>query len=230
MYEKKNKTPIKYICPHCSKDFGNHKYHYEIHLNKKKSCVKIEKINDLNYEKLNISNNNDNQNNLMLNLMDKMNYLIKQNEEFKQQNEEIKKQNEEFKEEIKVLKEQITTKPLVSNVSGNNNINSNNVNININNYNTMDYSKIDPKQLINTILQNTGKQIYLKAIENIFVNPEKPENHNLYIADKNRQYVKKYNDGRWNTDNFNIIDTLINNFIDYYKLSPLKILNFHLIF
>ena len=53
----------------------------------------------------------------------------------------------------------------------------------------------------------------------MFVNPEKPENHNLYIADKNRQYVKKYNDGRWNTDNFNIIDLLINNFIDYYKLS-----------
>jgi hypothetical protein len=39
-------------------------------------------------------------------------------------------------------------------------------------------------------LQNTGKQIYLKAIENIFVNPKKPENHNLYIADKNRGYVK----------------------------------------
>ena len=45
--KNKNKTPVKYICPKCSKDFGNHKYHYEIHLNKKKSCVKIEKANDL---------------------------------------------------------------------------------------------------------------------------------------------------------------------------------------
>ena len=51
------------------------------------------------------------------------------------------------------------------------------------------------------------------------MNPEKPENHNLYIADKNRKYVKKYNEGRWNTDNFNLIDTIINNFVDYYKLS-----------
>jgi hypothetical protein len=38
-------------------------------------------------------------NNLMLNLMDKMNCIIKQ--------------NEEFKEEIKILKEQITTKTTI---------------------------------------------------------------------------------------------------------------------
>jgi len=89
-----------------------------------------------------------------------INELIELNKQLIKQNEEIKKELDEIK---------------------NNNINSNNnVNIHINNFSTMDYSKIDKNQLLNTILQNTGKQIYLKAIENMFVNPEKPENHNLY--------------------------------------------------
>ncbi len=83
----------------------------------------------------------------------------------------------------------------------------------------MDYSKINPNTLINTMLKNTGRNIYLMAIENTFANPEKPQNHNLYVNDKNRGYVKKYNDGRWQTDNLTIIETLINNFVDYYKLS-----------
>lgn len=39
------------------------------------------------------------------------------------------------------------------------------------------------------------------------------------MSDKNRGYIKKYNDGRWNTDNLTMIETLINNFVDYYKLS-----------
>ena len=73
--------------------------------------------------------------------------------------------------------------------------------------------------MINTMLKNTGRNIYLMAIEDTFANPEKPQNHNLYVSDKNRGYIKKYNDGRWNTDNLTMIETLINNFVDYYKLS-----------
>lgn len=53
----------------------------------------------------------------------------------------------------------------------------------------------------------------------MFLNPEKPENHNIYVADKNRGYAKIYNDGRWQTQNINIIDTIINKVVDYYKLS-----------
>jgi hypothetical protein len=94
-----------------------------------------------------------------------------------------------------------------------------NINIQINNFNNIDYSKIDKKMLLNTLVKNTGKQIYLKAIENIYINPKIPQNHSIYIADKNRGYVKKYNNGRWETDSLNIIDLLINNFVDYYKLS-----------
>ena len=83
----------------------------------------------------------------------------------------------------------------------------------------IDYSKIDKNMMMNTLLKNSGKQIYLKAIENVYINPKCPENHNIYVADKNRGYIKKYNNERWETDNLKIIDLLINNFINYYKLS-----------
>jgi hypothetical protein len=69
------------------------------------------------------------------------------------------------------------------------------------------------------LLKETGKFIYLKTVENMFLNPEKPENHNIYVADKNQGYAKIYNDGRWQTQNINIIDTIINKVVDYYKLS-----------
>jgi hypothetical protein len=242
----KNKNHVEYICI-CGKSFGNHKYHYENHLNKKNPCkpktnlIQIENICNINNtdgdEKNNHFNSGDeitvnidekqiidndninfNQDNsaLMAELIKKIDYLIKQNEEFKKQNEKFNEDIRELKEDNEKLKNQIVGFDISKNTVYNNNIN---VNIQINNFNNMDYSKIDKKQLINTILQNSGKQIYLKAIENIFVNPEKPENHNLYIADKNRKYVKKYNNGRWETDNLGIIDLLINNFVDYYKLS-----------
>jgi hypothetical protein len=82
----------------------------------------------------------------------------------------------------------------------------------------MNYSKIDKKMLVDTLLKNSGKQIFLKAVENVYINPKYPENHNIYVADKNRGYVKKYNDGRWETNNLQIIDILINNFIDYLQI------------
>ena len=119
-----------------------------------------------------------------------------------------------IKEDNENLKNQIIINN--NNVSKNININ---LNIQINNFSTIDYSKIDKTKLINSLIKEQGKQIYLKAIENLYLNPENPENHNIYINDKNRGYAKIYNNGRWETKNINIIDTIINNFVDYYKLS-----------
>ena len=240
----KNKNHIEYICEKCLKSYGCYKYQYEAHLNRKNPCKPkiilestdnfdifstvneiVEDIVDNIFNEKNIDTkknvdvekNNDeinfdfvkeeiigSDNKLMIKLIEKIDHLIKQNEELKDDNKKIKNQLvlSNSKPNIKAdIKADI------------------NINIQINNFNNMDYSKIDKKHLINTLMHNTGKQIYLKAIENLFVNPEKPENHNLYIADKNRKYVKKYNDGRWETDDLKIIDRLIDNFIDYYKLS-----------
>ena len=81
----------------------------------------------------------------------------------------------------------------------------------------MDYSKINPNTLINTILKNTGRNIYLMAIENTFANPEKPQHHNLYVSDKNRGYVKIYNNGKWKTNNINAINMIIDGIISHSK-------------
>ena len=60
----------------------------------------------------------------------------------------------------------------------------------------------------------------MKTIKNIFLNPEKPENHNIYIADKSRGFVKVYNNGLWETKNMNIIvDKIIDSVVEYFNLS-----------
>ena len=81
------------------------------------------------------------------------------------------------------------------------------------NFNDLNLDKVD-KKLFTQPIMNTrlfGKAIILQMIENVYINSSHPEYQNLKITDKNRGYVKKYNEGRWNTDNLNIIDVLINN-------------------
>ena len=210
----KNKIHIEYICDICLKKF-NQKNDYNRHLNKLNPCKKQININENNDINNNINNDvndkiNDDKNddNIITKLIEKIDLVIKQNEEFKQDIKELKEDNEKLKNQITIFND-------ISKSINNNQT----INIQINNFNNTDYSKIDKTKLINTLVKEQGKFIYLKAIENLYLDPSKPENHNIYIADKNRGYVKKYNNGRWETDNMSIIDMIINNFVDYYKLS-----------
>lgn len=195
VYIKKNKQKKKYICPNCFKDYGNNKYHYNLHINRVFTCKK----NDTNIDENNIINDeNNNNNNLIFELKEKMDLIIKQNNELKNDNEKLKNQILLFNE----ITKNTTNYTL-------------NVNFQINNYNeTKDF-----KENFKYLLNGQGKQIYLKPIENLYLNPKKPENHNLYIADKSRGYAKVFNNGRWNTQNINIVDEIINNIVNYYKLS-----------
>lgn len=271
MGKKIYKSYKEYVCPRCKKNFGNYKYHYEVHLNKKKPCnlhfnennIDVfddcidgnindncsnknddnENINsdsnnkntndDLNNTDKNFINNINNEE-FMVNFYNKMELLLKQNDELMKKSDEILKQNEEFKEDIKYLKEEndkikkqliISNKKNKANKTNTTNTNINideaniNLNIQINNFNDMDYSKINIKNLIKTLIKEQGKQIFLKTIQDIFVNPEKPENHNIYVADKNRKYLKTYNNNKWNTEDFKIIDKLIEKIVGVYRLS-----------
>ena len=248
MERRKKQNCIEYICPRCKKNFGNHKHHYNNHMNKKKICIKIDDIdNEVILNNIN-NNNNDNMteeiNNdkMMINLMEKIDLLIKQNEEQMKQNEEqkieiiklkeehkedIKKIKEELKEDIKSLKEEnekIKNQLIISNDNSkqaktNINIGDNiNINLQLNNFGSIDYNSVDKKLFIDPILNQIGKQIFLKMIKNVYINPNLPKNHNLVITDKNRGYVKKYIDGKWETDDLKLINLLVNEIVEHSKV------------
>lgn len=58
-----------------------------------------------------------------------------------------------------------------------------------------------------------GKSIILQMIENIYINEAHPEYQNLIITDKNRGYIKIYNNGKWKTDNVHTINIVIDGII-----------------
>jgi hypothetical protein len=134
----------------------------------------------------------------------------------------ILKQNAELKTEIEKLKTRIKkNKPQI--INNNINTNSNNViNVvnNIINFNDVNYANVDKKLFIEPIMDRKlfGKAIILKMIENIYINEHLPEYQNLVITDKNRGYVKVYNNGKWKTDNLDTINLILNGVVDHSKI------------
>ena len=161
---------------------------------------------------------------------------LKQNnndEKIKQNNNDEKlnlilKQNEELKNEIQKLKSKIKKNKSNININNNQNINQQNYNINvinnnnnnIINFNDMNYNNFDKKLFIEPIMDRKlfGKAIILKMIENIYINDNLPECQNLVITDKNRGYVKVFNNGMWKTDNLNTINLVLNGIVEHSKL------------
>jgi hypothetical protein len=247
VYQKKNKPKKKYICPNCLKDFGNDKYHLELHLNRVNPC---KKNNDLNGGEMNIefkpdfkdilnyqynddeniyfndekpnyndilkNKNNEINDDLIIEFMKKMDLIIKQNEKMNNDILNLNNKITKLEEENENLKNQV----ILYNTTPKNTTNYTlNLNFQINNF----YDTKDFKGNFKNLLNENGKFIYLKTIENLYLNPEKPENHNIYITDKNRGYVKVYNNGRWETKNINILDEIINNVVDFFNLSIEKL-------
>jgi hypothetical protein len=76
---------------------------------------------------------------------------------------------------------------------------------------------------IKNLLKYMGKSIYVKTVEDIYLN--NVENHNIYVADKNRQIVKIFNNGIWQSKNMIIIDKIIDNIVKQFNLSIEEIKN-----
>jgi hypothetical protein len=200
--------------------FNNENIHYNDIL----SDFLTEEENDEIFEKPNyndiLKNNNeingDMDNSLIFEFMKKMDLIIKQNEKMNNDILNLNGEITKLKEDNENLKNQIITNNEIQKNSTNYTLN---INFQINNFNdTKDF-----KGNFNNLLNESGKNIYLKTIENLYLNPEKPENHNIYITDKNRGYVKVYNNGRWETKNINILDEIINNVVEYFNLSLEKL-------
>ena len=138
--------------------------------------------------------------------------IIKQLEEIKIQNKkkdidilQLKEENEKLKEENENLKKQTI-------IYNNCNNTYNNYILQINNF---DDTKCEV--VIQNLLKYMGKSIYLKTVEDIYLNNE--TNHNIYVADKNRQIVKIWNNGIWQTKNLVVIDQIIDNIVKQFNLS-----------
>ncbi len=124
-----------------------------------------------------------------------------------------------LEEENKKLKKQIKRTKKSPNIKIVNNNTVNNINNNIVNFNDFDYTGVDKKLFIQPIMNPRlfGKHIILQMIENIYINETHPEYHNLIVTDKNRGYVKIYNNGKWKTDNINTINMIIDGIVSHSK-------------
>ena len=192
MVNKKNEeSKIKYSCPLCMKEFGNKKDNYQSHLNRTGCGTGILKLEEMR----------------------------KQLEEIKIQNEEMKIQNEKNEIDIIKLKEENENLKKQAIIYNDNSNSNNNNTFNINNYilqvNNFDDTKCEV--FIQNLLKYMGKSIYIKTVEDIYLNST--ENHNIYVADKNRQIVKIFNNGIWQSKNMIVIDKIIDNIVKQFNLS-----------
>jgi len=203
MVNKKNEeNKIKYSCPLCLKDFGNRKDNYQNHINKKSGCgIDIGKqLEEMKLE-------NDKMNNYITKLKEENEKLVEKNEKLVEEDKKIKEENDKLKEENENLKKQAI-------IYNNCNNTYNNFILQINNF---DNTKCEV--FIKNLLKYMGKSIYVKTVEDIYLNNEKPENHNIYVADKNRQIVKIFNNGIWQSKNMIIIDKIIDNIVKQFNIS-----------
>jgi phage-related tail fiber protein len=140
----------------------------------------------------------------------KLEEIIKQNEKNEIDILRLKEENIKLKEENENLKQQVT----VNNTNITNIGTVNNYILQINNFNKTSYEGI-----ITNLLKYIGKSIYINTIKDIYLNNEKPENHNIYVADKSRGIVKIWNDGMWQSKNMIVIDQIIDNIVKHFNLS-----------
>lgn len=223
---------VEYKCEKCAKNFGNQKSHYLTHINKKFPCKSISNINnkiksiinsskselDIKIKKFQCEfcNNCFGRNSSLIRHLEgyyckkKKSDDKKKIDELIELNKQLLKQNEDIKNELFQIKKKSSNIKI-------NNVKTENINIQINNYGSEKYDTIDNKLFLEPMLKEIGKQIFLKMIKNVYLNPELPQNHNIVITDKNRQICKIYNNNRWITTDINMINNLLSRIIYYAK-------------
>ena len=105
-----------------------------------------------------------------------------------------------------------------------NNTNNNYIMVKLNSFSNTDYSHIKDEDYLECIRRGNMGIPFL--IEKIHFNPEKPENHNIFISNIKSDYIKVYENGKWMTklqyeainmmvqDNANIVEDKIEEWYD----------------
>ncbi len=122
----------------------------------------------------------------------------------------LEEENKKLKEELKKAK----TTTINNNMINNNNNNNNTINIYINNYDETSLDKITDKTY-NRIINDSDEvyQIIPRLIREIHFNPNIPENHNIYLSNrnKNNKHLQVYRNKHWEIEKKDPeIDNLIN--------------------
>ena len=217
-------TIKEYYCQYCDKKFKHSSSKTKHEQNRCKVKKKIEEDNKkVNILKKEMSDHMEKQRELEKRLKNQEKEFMKRAEREK---EEFKKMlTEEFTKQLKMalVKQDFTMQPIdqSKNIQNNNNLN---LTIKLNSFDKTDYSHIKDEDYLEFIRR--GNMGLPDLIKKLHFNPEKPENHNIFISNIKSDYIKVYEDGRWNTklqyetinmivqDNANIIEDLIEKWFD----------------
>jgi hypothetical protein len=197
--ENKQKSTF-YICKYCEKNFSFNQSlnrHYKTCKEKKKT----EEANISMKELVNMLNKQLEIQNIL---------LLNQKEEFKKELEKnkkvIEKKELEFKLELEKRNKQIDELIKKSGITNNKITQNIQNNIKLLAYKNTDISTISDNDIINCI--NHNNMCVPQLIKMIHLNPQKPENHNIYISNLKNGYIMLYDGKKWNT--LNRDDTIIN--------------------
>ena len=155
-----------------------------------RKCIYCNKIfknykNKWRHEKNNCKKKDKENNDNMHTLVDLLNQqLIETKKEIKKRDETIEKREQQIDELIKKTGFNIT---------------QNSININLLGYYNTDTSYITDNDIMNCISHNM--YCIPNLIKKIHFNPNKPENHNIYISNIKNNYVMLYDGKKWNLEN-----------------------------
>ena len=126
----------------------------------------------------------------------------------KEKNKILLEENKKLKEKIRELEKRPTT------INNTVNMSINNPTFIVNNYSDTDLTKLTDKTY-NKIIKDAEEayRIIPNLIKHLHFNPKIPENHNVYLSNrnKNNKYLQVYKDKHWETINKTAeIDNLIN--------------------
>ena len=123
-------------------------------------------------------------------------------------NKVVEMLNQQLKDKDKQINELIKKSGTINNITYNQQNNVSN-NIKLLGYRNTDISHLSDKDFINCISHSNFCIPHL--IKKIHFNPEKPENHNIYISNIKNNYAMTYDGDKWNLTNR---DDIINDILE----------------
>ena len=193
-------------CEYCEKILSSYKNLWR-HLKTCKEKKKDEEANESMTELVKLLNEQLKQKDIELEKRDKQ--LEKRDKQIEKQNKKFEKELDKRDKELNKRDKQIDE--LIKKAGINNSTITNNIqnNIKLLAYKNTDVSSLTDKDILSCM--NHSNMCVPHLIKMIHFNPDKPENHNIYISNLKNGYVMMYDGNKWDTKNR---DEIITDIID----------------